>query len=77
MKEKQCARCKEDWPADEEFYYRLKDGRLHSYCRACVTERCRELRAGAVRKIARQSHRLPWFLAMPLEIADRPPLTAA
>lgn len=46
--EKTCARCKEDWPADLEFFHQHKghkDG-LHSYCKACVSERCRELRGG-------------------------------
>lgn len=51
MKEKRCYRCGEFWPADEEFFNRLSDGRLHSYCRACCTERKRELRSGAPRKI--------------------------
>jgi len=56
MIEKRCYRCHEDWPADEEFYYRLGDGRLHSYCKACVTERCRELRSGATRIVNRRSN---------------------
>ena len=47
--EKLCARCKEYWPLD--FYHRCGDG-THSYCKACVTERCYELRHGAVRLIA-------------------------
>ena len=63
MKEKPCFRCKESWPADEEFYNRLSDGRLHSYCRACCTERRKELRAGAKRLISRGPKiGLPWFL---------------
>ena len=41
--EKLCARCHEFWPADTEFFHRKGTG-LHSYCKACVTERCRELR---------------------------------
>jgi hypothetical protein len=48
--EKSCARCKESWPADTEFFYKRGD-RLHSYCIACCTERKRELRNGATRKI--------------------------
>jgi len=39
--EKQCARCNEFWPLD--FYNRRGNG-LHSYCKACMTERRRELR---------------------------------
>ena len=40
--EKQCARCKESWPADEEFFRRKKNGQLYSYCRACEIERVQE-----------------------------------
>lgn len=40
-----CARCQEYWPADLEFFHKKGDG-LHSYCRACVNERCYELRGG-------------------------------
>lgn len=32
--EVQCARCKDFWPEDEEFYF-LQDGRAHSWCKAC------------------------------------------
>lgn len=32
--EAQCARCKEFWPADNEFFYMSK-GRPHSWCKAC------------------------------------------
>jgi hypothetical protein len=32
--EVQCAKCKEFWPADLEFFY-FKDGRPHSWCKAC------------------------------------------
>ena len=49
-REKQCARCLEWWPADEEFFKRLSNGRLHSSCRACCSERKGELRHGAARK---------------------------
>lgn len=48
--EKECARCHEMWPADGEFFHRRGNG-LHSYCKACVTERCKELRSGVARKI--------------------------
>lgn len=50
--EKRCARCGEYWPADEEFFAICKNnkGGLHSYCRACCTERKFELRHGAERK---------------------------
>jgi hypothetical protein len=46
--EKECARCHELWPADEEFYYQAPASStgLSSYCRACVTERNYELRGG-------------------------------
>lgn len=67
IREKQCARCREFWPADEEFFTRLSDGRLHSYCRACVAERVAELRAGAPRLVNRGPNLgkgLPWFLTM-------------
>jgi hypothetical protein len=36
-KEKQCARCEEWWPADEEFFNKHGAG-LHSWCKACCTE---------------------------------------
>lgn len=51
--ERRCVRCGEWWPADEEFFYRLSDGRLHSYCKACCTERKAELRRGAPRRATR------------------------
>lgn len=38
--EKRCARCKEYWPADTEFFYATRstqDG-LHNWCRACYVE---------------------------------------
>lgn len=38
--EKLCSRCKEFWPADEEFFYvdpRSRAG-LQSWCRACTNE---------------------------------------
>lgn len=31
---KTCTRCKEDWPPDEEFYFKPTD----KYCRACKYE---------------------------------------
>lgn len=33
-REAQCARCKEFWPADGEFFFTSK-GKLHSWCKAC------------------------------------------
>lgn len=45
FEERICARCREAWPADEEFFHKKGDG-LHSYCKACVSERCKELRGG-------------------------------
>ena len=47
--EKRCCRCTEFFPMDDEFFYRRGSG-FHSYCKACVKERCNELRSGAVRK---------------------------
>jgi len=52
--EKKCARCKDFWPATNEYFHKRGDG-LHSYCKACVTERTRELNAGAPRKHERRS----------------------
>ena len=51
--EKRCARCGEYWPADEEFFAACRNNKsgLHSYCRACCTERKFELRHGAERKV--------------------------
>jgi hypothetical protein len=50
--EKECARCHELWPADEEFFHKNR-GAFHAYCRACVTERKQELRGTVtVRKYA-------------------------
>lgn len=43
--ELRCARCREYWPADPEFFHKKGEG-FHSYCRVCVTERCYELRGG-------------------------------
>lgn len=33
-REIQCARCKDFWPNDDEFFYFTK-GRPHSWCKAC------------------------------------------
>jgi len=54
--EKECARCHEMWPADEEFFYKRGDG-LHCYCKACVAERCKELRSGYPRKIKKYTRK--------------------
>lgn len=38
---KQCPRCREDWPLDEEFYTRVPSAgpdRWRYYCRACDVE---------------------------------------
>jgi len=45
--ERWCIRCKDYWPLD---FFNKKGNGLHVYCRACMTERKRELRAGAQRK---------------------------
>lgn len=42
--EKLCTRCDDYWPADSEFYYSTSDGRLNSWCKACVNERRYEKR---------------------------------
>lgn len=45
--EKMCPRCKEQWPADEEFFRKDHRGdhpRLHSWCRACEAEQKHEYR---------------------------------
>lgn len=36
--ERQCSRCHEWWPADQEFFYSSKRNGLHSWCKACVLE---------------------------------------
>lgn len=33
--EVQCARCKDYWPADDEFF-QMPKGRPHSYCKDCA-----------------------------------------
>jgi hypothetical protein len=33
-----CAKCREFWPADPEFYFIQTDGRPHSWCKACYIE---------------------------------------
>jgi hypothetical protein len=42
--ERLCVKCKDYWPLDDEFWFVLTDGRLHSYCKACCTQRRRELK---------------------------------
>lgn len=46
VKEKQCSKCHEWWPATKEFFY--TDGhhphKLHSWCKACVLEQKRQRR---------------------------------
>lgn len=49
--ERLCVFCGEYWPIDDEFWFVLTDGRLHSYCKACCTQRRGELRNGGRRKI--------------------------
>ena len=41
--ERKCSRCQEFWPCDDEFFHASGNG-FHSYCKACVSERCYELR---------------------------------
>lgn len=49
--QKLCPRCKEEWPADETFFYRnRKTGRLHSWCIAChqeCSQECKKRRKAA------------------------------
>lgn len=43
--EKQCARCKDEWPAEPEFFpVRSDNGKLSGWCKACHVERAIELR---------------------------------
>lgn len=37
-KERLCAKCKEWWPADGEFFHRTGGDVLHCWCKACVIE---------------------------------------
>lgn len=47
--ERRCTRCKDYWPEDTQFFHRHGKG-FHSYCIACIADRCYELRnEGAVR----------------------------
>jgi hypothetical protein len=52
--EAQCAKCKDFWPEDSEFFF-MSHGRPHSWCKACYradpkiqakTQRWREQQAG-------------------------------
>jgi len=43
--EKICLKCKEPWPATDQFFGRLPNGRLHGPCKACVDDRRREMAA--------------------------------
>lgn len=52
--ERRCPRCREFWPATTEFFYPLSVARLHSYCKACFSERQRELRQGFPKKRIRR-----------------------
>jgi len=36
-RECRCSRCREWWPADEEFFY-IHNGAPHCYCKACYIE---------------------------------------
>ena len=38
--EARCTKCGDYWPADAEFFYLDRDGRPHSWCKACyIAER--------------------------------------
>ena len=52
--EKLCPRCQDYWPATPEFFWKKGEG-LHSYCKACFSERQAELKAGAPRKHHRRT----------------------
>ena len=42
--ERLCLRCQEWWPVDDEFwYFRKRDGGILGWCRACWSERNRDL----------------------------------
>ena len=43
VKEKQCTKCHDWWPASREFFYTSghRSGELHSWCIACVLEQKR------------------------------------
>jgi hypothetical protein len=43
--ERRCGRCRQFWPADQEFFSLKKPGQLHSWCRACFAEYAIERRA--------------------------------
>ncbi len=46
MTEKQCTRCRESWPKDEQFFRRETRGYRYylPWCRACEAEQKREKR---------------------------------
>lgn len=46
--EKRCSRCREYWPADNEFFHAgaAYDDGLHCQCKACFIERRRRERRG-------------------------------
>ncbi len=38
--EARCAKCRDFWPADPEFYFFQSSGKPHSWCKACyIAER--------------------------------------
>lgn len=43
--QRQCARCRWWWPADDETFWQRKGDTWHSYCRACLCEYAAERRA--------------------------------
>lgn len=60
--EKRCYRCMEYWPEDADFYHRKNRGNgtftFHGACKACVTERCYELKGGHGWKATNEKRRL-------------------
>lgn len=49
----QCAKCKEFWPCDPEFFF-FQGGRPHSWCKACYADdpKVKANRARAVQRLA-------------------------
>jgi hypothetical protein len=52
-----CARCKV--MKEEQFFYRLKTGNLHSWCKQCCCEMQRNYRQGVTREFEKDLDRAP------------------
>jgi hypothetical protein len=74
----QCARCREFWPSDTEFFF-FSNGKPHSWCKDCYMSDPKtvqkRLRAQEREKVIRNGHRhiptpgRPIFNALPLYAA--------